>query len=162
MEAGYGVVNVDGTDCTNPLVNFHFNPLCPHIAIIIGIDVGNREQEKSRSILFEATPSRLQRPSEPSFFFKPNTEACFCRQEEFLGSQLVERICKGRVINMTKKQIAALRRIIKREQSVYDIAAFPTLQGLDSCLHSLIWAAVTVKARTCRWVPMSPMTADST
>ena len=25
---------------------------------------------------------------------------------------------------MTKKQIAALRRIIKREQSVYDIAAF--------------------------------------
>ena len=74
--------------------------------------------------MFEATPSRLQRPSEPSFFFKPNTEACFCRQEEFLGSQLVERICKGRVINMTKKQIAALRRIIKREQSVYDIAAF--------------------------------------
>ena len=37
---------------------------------------------------------------------------------------MVERICKGRVINMTKKQIAALRRIIKREQSVYDIAAF--------------------------------------
>ena len=43
MEAGYGVVNVDGTDCFNPFVNFHFQPLCPHIAIIIGIDVGNRE-----------------------------------------------------------------------------------------------------------------------